>query len=475
MKKTTIPLIIFLTVALVGGLMLVKQNQETRKGASFANTKLMLLPSEKIIKAVGEVVPVKVYYQTESGAKVDGVQAVICYGDELTLNADTGVVGNTENGFEAEPIVSIKDGCATLVTASKKAADQLKTTGEAFAISFVAAKAGEGNLTIDQSKSMVTGDNAASATDKEIAITGVENTTYQITGGGSGNCNRCSVLFDYMRTAWTAEDCSLDPVGLTITRTYDATCMAPADTRKPLQCSRCSVINDKEYVWWERAEDKTCADNPATGATVYRAPREDCSISGVVTSPILNMKGSFGNVKVADGKCAVNWPLQVIVLSNGDTKVYTNVIGNLVTSTGGLNMYQGSLPLVGFNHLTDVAVFVKGPKHLQMKYAIQNQTGPYDKAGGELTLTTSAETSPLYDFTGYPMLAGDVVGATVNDGPNGEINGVDFAYVKSRSLLHTTVAEGGYLKADLDGNCQEASNDVTVLKLSLEKKQGELY
>lgn len=383
MKKTTIPLIIFLTVALVGGLMLVKQNQETRKGASFANTKLMLLPSEKIIKAVGEVVSVKVYYQTESEAKVDGVQAVVCYGDELILDADDGVVANVDNGFEESPIVVVKDAgdgkCATLVTSSKKTADQLKTTGEAFAISFIAAEAGEGNLTIDQSKSMVTGDNAGSATDKEIAITGVENTTYEITGGVTGD------------------------------------------------------------------------------------------------EPILNIKGSFGNVKVADGKCAVNWPLQVIVLSNGDTKVYTNVIANLVSSTGTLNVYQGSFPLVGFNHLTDVAVFIKGPKHLQMKYAIQNQTGPYDKAGGELTLTRSAETSPLYDFTGYPMLAGDVVGATVNDGPNGEINGVDFAYVKSRSLLHTTVAEGGYLKADLDGNCQEASNDVTVLKLSLEKKQGELY
>jgi myo-inositol-hexaphosphate 3-phosphohydrolase len=110
-----------------------------------------------------------------------------------------------------------------------------------------------------------------------------------------------------------------------------------------------------------------------------------------------------------------------------------------------------------------------------MKYAVQNQSGAYDKAGGELTLTKSPDTSTLYDFTNYPMLAGDVVGLTINDAPNGEINGVDFAYVKAESQTHKTVSEGGYLKADLDGNCQDASNDVTVLKLSLEKKQGELY
>jgi hypothetical protein len=353
----------------------------------------MVLPSEKIIKNVGDVVSAKVWYQTESGAKVDGVQTVICYGKELSLSEDTGVITNTDNGFESGPIVVVKDSgtgkCATIVATSKKSADKLKTTGEAFSVNFSAVAVGEGNLTLDLAKSMVTGDNSASATDKEIAITSVENTTYQIVNGGTPS----------------------------VTPTV-----------------------------------------PLTG-----------------DEPILNFKVSFSNVKVADGKCAVDWPMQVIVLSGGDTKVYTNVKATLIASTGNLNVYKGSLPLVGFNHLTNVAAFIKGPKHLQMKYAIQNQSGAYDKAGGELTLTKSVDTSPMYDFTAYPMLAGDVVGATVDEAPNGEINGVDFAYVKSKSLLHTTVAEGGYLKADLDGNCQEASNDVTVLKLSLEKKQGELY
>jgi hypothetical protein len=380
MKKTTIPLIILLTVALIGGLMLVKQNQETRKGASFANTKLMLLPSEKIIKAVGEVVPVKVYYQTESGAKVDGVQAVVCYGDELTLDPDTGVVGNTENGFEAEPIVSIKDGCATLVTASKKAADQLKTTGEAFAINFMAAKVGEGNLTINQAKSMVTGDNTSSAIDKEIAITGVENTTYQITG-----------------------------------------------------------------------------DDPITGDEL-----------------ILNLKGAFGHVKAAGGECVVNWPLQVIVLGGGESKVYSGVVATSQTKVGDLVVYQGSLPLVGFNHSENVAVFVKGPKHLQMKYAVQDQSGPYNEAGGKLSLTNSVTTSPVYDFTKYPMIPGDVT-SEVEGVQDGWVNGIDFAYVKARALTHESVDSGGYLRSDLDGNCQVNSNDVNILKISLQTKQGQLY
>jgi hypothetical protein len=381
MKKTTIPLIIFLAVALVGGLVLVNQNQETRKGATFANTKLLLLPSEKIIKNVGDEFSVKVWYETESGAKVDGVQTVVCYGNELSLDGETGVVANTDNGFESGPIVNIKDTdsgkCATMVATSKKAADKLKTTGEVFEINFTAVSVGEGSFTIDQEKSMVTGDNANSTTDKEIKITGVENTTYQILGGTTGD------------------------------------------------------------------------------------------------GPVLNYKISYANVK-SGAACVVNWPMQVIVLGGGESKVYSNVIPSNVSASGDILVAKGSLVLTGFNHSSGVAAFFKGPKHLQMKYAVQNQSKLYDKAGGELTLTNDASTSPVYDFTAFPMIPGDVTGTT--DGvQDGWIDGIDFSYVKARSLTHETVASGGYIKSDLDGNCQVNSNDVNVLKISLQTKQGQLY
>jgi hypothetical protein len=42
-------------------------------------------------------------------------------------------------------------------------------------------------------------------------------------------------------------------------------------------------------------------------------------------------------------------------------------------------------------------------------------------------------------------------------------------------FLHETADNGGNLKADLDGNCQANSRDVTILKISLEEKQGQLY
>ncbi|PIV07778.1 hypothetical protein COS53_00665, partial [Candidatus Shapirobacteria bacterium CG03_land_8_20_14_0_80_35_14] len=92
----------------------------------------------------------------------------------------------------------------------------------------------------------------------------------------------------------------------------------------------------------------------------------------------------------------------------------------------------------------------------------------------ELVLTADVSTSPVYDFSNYPIIPGDVVGVN-SDFSDGWINGVDFAYVKTKSLVHETVAEGGYLKGDLDGNCQVNSNDVNLLKISLQDKQGQLY
>lgn len=383
MKKTTVLMTILLVVALVGALALVTQNQETRRGAAFDNTSLSVLPSEKITKAVGDVLTAQVWFQTESSSKVDGIQTVVCYGNELTLSDTDGVVANTEAGFEEEPIIVVKDGddgqsCATIVATSKKSASSLTTTAKALTLNFSAVKAGSGNITINKEKSMVTGDNSASATDKIITVTIVAGTTYEITG------------------------------------------------------------------------------ETATG-----------------DEPILNYEVSFGDVDPANANCAVNWPMQMIVLSSGESKVYSGIKATNSTERSGKVVYRGSLPLIGFTNSNNVAVFIKGPKHLQMKYAVQNQSGPYEKAGGELTLTKDAATSTVYNFSAYPMIPGDVAGPNSGN-PDGWINGVDFAYVKS--LPTNKVKDSGTIVVgDLDGNCVINSNDLGVLRKSLETKQGQLY
>jgi hypothetical protein len=188
----------------------------------------------------------------------------------------------------------------------------------------------------------------------------------------------------------------------------------------------------------------------------------------------LNYKLSYGGVNVNSAQCVIDWPLQFIVLGGGTSKVYENVIPPTKTIVGERIVFSGTLALVDFNKSTGVSVFIKGPKHLQMKYGINNQISTYNKAGGELTLTSSVATSPIYDFSDFPLMPGDVVG-TNGEAQDGWINGVDFSYIKSKSLVHETIDNGGFLKGELDGNCQVNSNDVNLLKISLQDKQGQLY
>ncbi len=423
MKKTgTFLFLTLLIITIVGALVLVNKNQDTRKGASFANTKLMLLPNSRIDKAVGEVVPVKIHFLTESGAKVDGVQTELCWGSHLKLD-ESGIVVNTQNGFDSNPIIVIKDNCVTLVATSKLAADKLKTTGEVFALNFKALSEGEGSITINKESSMVTGDNSASALDKEIAVTAVENTTYKIAGSSSEICE-------------TDADC---PAGYECYQPPMPTCPPSENCLDVLPFKYCRPISSSQW-------------------------------------PVLNYKVQYAFVKSDYSKCFVpsDWPLQVTVLSGGITKIYKDVVPTKISRSGDFVTAEGSLILDGFDKTTNIAVFIKGPKHLQMKYAIDNQKTRYSKAGGELNLTKSIETSPVYDFTAYPILSGDVVGKNSNN-PDGVVDGYDWTEVKKWAKVLETVEDGGYIKSDLDGSCQVNSNDLYQLRKTLEEKQGELY
>lgn len=208
------------------------------------------------------------------------------------------------------------------------------------------------------------------------------------------------------------------------------------------------------------------ADN-AVEVTVVRGVSYEIG-SGTVNpdDSVLNYRVSFRSLP-EDAKCAVSWPIAITVRAGSVSKTYTDK----PVREG--NDFVGSLRLTGFTAKENVAVFIKGPKHLQMKYGMDGQTAPYARAGGSISLTNSADTSPRYNFAGYPIVAGDVTGP--DSLPDGWVNGLDFSFVKGKSLTHESVDEGGYLQADLDGNCQVNSNDVNVLKISLNEKQGEMY
>jgi len=194
---------------------------------------------------------------------------------------------------------------------------------------------------------------------------------------------------------------------------------------------------------------------------------------------VLSYKVSLANVNPSSAQCVGNLTFKIMAVANGQTKTYTDVFPQTKTVVGNKLVFGGSLNLVGFNETQDVSVFVVGPKQIQMKYGENNQSSAFNQAIGKLTL--AKVNSPIYDFSNYPLIAGDVVSNNSLTSQDGLVNGVDFAYIKSKSMIHETVATNligkpeGTLRGDLNGDCQVNSNDVNIMKISLQDKQGQLY
>jgi len=385
MNKSNVRSIVFLalmTIAIFMGVVLVRQNQELRRGAYFAdNITVSLLPEESQA-IVGDVVPIQLWVSS-GGNKVDGVQVDMCYGDGLELPDDEieiydSVVLNTSNGFTQKPLVlGLDNNCVRIAVSSDRPESQLKSgVLHVATVNFEASQVGSGEVTMALAKTTVTGDNPEGGSDTYMRVVAVNGASYEISEGGG------------------------DQGG--------------------------------DDVW-------------------------------------ANYKVAFIGVRPAN-KCTTDWQTKLVVLSGSTKKEYANI---QLTKTSEVNengeiIFSGSKKLTGFTATSSVALFFKGPKHLQVKYGKQNQTEFYNQAGGELTLTASADTSTVYDFSEYPMLAGDVDGS-------GVIDGVDFALVKGKAKEFKQVADGVNMVEDLDGSCQVNNIDVRLLVESLNEKQDQIY
>lgn len=196
-------------------------------------------------------------------------------------------------------------------------------------------------------------------------------------------------------------------------------------------------------------------------------PTED---PGSGASGTVKIKVAFAGV-LPGAKCA-NWPLKVTLKGESATRTYD--VNNLerVGTSGNNAVYEGSFGLGDFGEEQNLAMFIRGPKHIQVKYGVNNQSQYYNLAGGKLQINREGETS--FDFSKYPLLAGDVTGAK-DGGPDGVIDGRDFSAVKAEAMARTVIDEGSYSVTDLDGDCIHVSRDVTILMQSLRERQEQLY
>lgn len=388
MKVGKIILTLLLLAAVGGGLLLVKQNQDVRKGAAAGVLNLFISPGTRITKKVGEKLSYVISYSGPANSKVETVQTKVCYGPEIVFKGATGV---TANGFRSVAL----------------------------------------------SKTLPT--NSAGLT-----------------------CTFVTVVADDTATTCTA---NLKDAGQAITLNFDA-------VKKGGPRAITLVKEDSRGTIYAPGSAEKLLDGNITGNGEYEIT------DGVVVptgDPVLNYMVSYYGIRPNDHKCLVDWPLQLIV-QHGDQnrKAYNNIIPQEVIDKEDRVVFKGSVPLKDFAYTDSVSALFKGSKHLQMKYYKNKQSEAAGKYTGEITMTNDPATSPWYDFTDYPILPGDVVGKDSEE-QDGEVNGIDFIYVKNQSAKLVTVADGQNLKGDLDGNCQVNTNDVNLLRLTLAKKQGQLY
>jgi hypothetical protein len=304
-------------------------------------------------------------------------------------------------------------------------------------IKFLTTEVASGKITILADKTKVGGYNpAADATDNSLKLGAVTNAEYTISVEATALCSSDS-------------DCAENEY-----------CDMASKTCKPD-----STTNGCK-------SDSDCADNEYCDMTTKSCKQT----TGSGDDTFLKFKMAFYGVR-GDAMCAdpVKLPLNVTVRSNdGVVKNYTGIIATKTNSSGDVGIYEVKMTLNGFKVRDNIAVFVKGPKSLQVKYGANNQSAYYSVAGGELSGLTSSESStPMFDFTKYPLLSGDVTGP--NNSQDGVVDGLDFSYIKTESIKRTEVAEHGYMLADMNGNCKMESQDVANMMLSLSVKQGQLY
>lgn len=375
MKNMKISWVIMLVMVLglIGGIMVLDQNQDARRGAYFSTTKLLLEPSDLTLNT-GEIKAVQLW--VDSPAKVDFVQAKICYGSKVEPaimqagNSITSVVEVNMEAFTTVELAELADNCLDLAISSSKPSTELKSgLTKVATIQFRGKEAGSGSITIlPQSKVSGSNPNLAS---KDMAIALVEVDALPFTVGGGS----------------------------------------------------------------------------------------------VDTGPGANAKFKMSFVGLlVNAKCAVDWKVQVVALNkNGVTKSFSDVA---ITREGVVDnrvVFNVSKQLSGFSDTSNVALFLKGPKHLQTKYGVDGQDKMYNKAGGELTLGDKVN-----DFSKYGLLAGDI-------NQDGVINGLDFTNIKAKVATRVTVSDGQNLAEDLNGDCQANVADIQIIRTSLQEKQGQLY
>ena len=167
-------------------------------------------------------------------------------------------------------------------------------------------------------------------------------------------------------------------------------------------------------------------------------------------------------VAVLDSGATQTITINDVVLARQSDTVTREDTGNKVD----VYVFKGQTVLPdSFPYSSRLAVFMDSKKHLTIKYGVDKQTSMFKKLYGELGgLKKDVATTPEFDFTGYPPLAGDVNGDDV-------VNVLDFTELKA--AMNST--DSKYYGVDFTGDCMINSVDSAYFFASLKYKEGQIY
>jgi len=250
MKIKNILLIVILITALVGASFLVKNNQETRSGASFANVEALFLPNEKTLK-VGEKLTTTIMIDTKdrlmTGAdlRIKYDQSVLELESAEVMTGDNPSMSKNPNAWlkrKDEVIVSNinnQKGIYEIVGANteKDTSDLPKGVVSIVKLNFVAIANGQAMVGLDTSyENIVTGYNP-SGSDQELSVDKISSAIYKVAGLES----RITQAPGEVECSWCGEAC----IEASEKENFACPDVIPVDKKCISQNGQCVVIEGR--------------------------------------------------------------------------------------------------------------------------------------------------------------------------------------------------------------------------------------
>ena len=442
-------------------------------GVSPGSSSLTFESSDLTSKKVNESLSFKLYLTTTKN--FDAAEVKFCYGDKLSLVTDNGgiVKGADFTDIAKQTITNNCLEYAVLATSKSLTGKILLGT-----FSFKAVATGSGTLAFDNNIR-----NYSNATDGLMKVENTPSVNYTI-NSTTTNCTA------------GAKQCVGDTSQICRNNVWVITkCAGLGCNATTKECNKMDyVCTDGDTRCYELRVLQTCKNNvyeisdgcSGLGCSVdtdecnTRAPTATPTLIPTATptlssgQALVNIKLAFAGVKSGNGRCAKdNWLVKIKLVNSADNTAIGGILTGFPTQTTSVNsrreiIYDFSVTVPGVSDVgvNKSAFFLTGPKHVSVKYGEDDQARWFPNLAGNLSLTKGSNS---YDFSDYPLLAGDVNG-------DGKIDGRDYSYLKGKANNLTVAApEGSIVDGDINGDCQANSGDVRLMIDSLKEINGQTY